>query len=111
MGREQSEKQKALSERQAVARELDGIVKGQEEIGAGTGVERAVRWTGRHPAPGATAGNAANAAAVGAASAGAVSLLYAVKAYSAYYVLGPQTSKGCIQQISTPRRNCRSSCQ
>ena len=86
-GRQQSENQKKLTEKQVLVRELEAIVKEQEEIGPGTGVERATRWTGRNPAAGGrgrnhvngkvsavpAAGNAANAAAAATASAGIVS--------------------------------------
>jgi len=83
-GHTQSEKQKELSLRQRLIRELDAVAKEQGDIGAGTGVERAVRWTGKHSGTegkikggDATdkpiAGNSANAAAVATASAAAVS--------------------------------------
>jgi hypothetical protein len=85
-GRQQSEKQKKLTEKQVLVRQLEAIVKEQEEIGPGTGVERAICWTGRNPAAGGrggnmsgevaaipAAGNAANAAAAATASAGIVS--------------------------------------
>jgi hypothetical protein len=81
-----SDKQKKLTEKQILVRELEAIINQQQDIGAGTGVERAVRWTGRNPAPGGrdgnvdgeaaaipAAGNSANAAAAAKASAGAVS--------------------------------------
>jgi hypothetical protein len=51
-GHMRSQQQKILTERQSILRELQGIVKEQEEIGAGTGLERAARWTGQNPAAG-----------------------------------------------------------
>jgi hypothetical protein len=90
VGRKQSEKQKTLTEKQVLVRELEAIIKEQAEIGPGTGVERAIRWTGRNPAAQAggrdgnmdgevaavpAAGNSANAVAVATASARTVSHL------------------------------------
>jgi hypothetical protein len=85
-GRQQSEKQKKLTEKQVLVQELEAIVKEQEEIGPGTGVERAIHWTGQNPAAGGqgrnvngkvsavpAAGNAGNAVAAATASAGIVS--------------------------------------
>jgi hypothetical protein len=48
---------KSLLKKQVLVRELEAIVKEKEEIGPGTGVERAIRWTGRNPAAGGRGGN------------------------------------------------------
>ena len=77
--------QSALSERQAILRGFRDAIKRREEVGAGTGVERSMRW--RQPAPGgrdgevngevaepAAAGNSANAVVAATAAAKRVSV-------------------------------------
>lgn len=84
------------SEKQALVQELEAIVKEQAEIGPGTGVKRAIHWTGRSLAAGGqdgnvdseaavvpAAGNSANVAAAATASAGIVSHLNCLRCIQA----------------------------